>query len=269
MEKQPKVTFLISIYNTPKEQLRTAINSVLNQTYENYDILIINDGTKDDSLEIIKSYNSDKIKIINNENNIGLEKSLNKGIKEINSEYIARMDTDDISHNDRLQKQIEFAKLHPEYSVIATKVNIFDDNGIYGMTKISGKIEKRDLLFGTPFIHPSMLIKTEDIKNIGGYPLFHRCEDYAMIMELYSNGKKGYIMSEILLDYRMDKTGYKKRKMKDRLIEVKVRWIYFRKMNIPFYQYFYVLKPILLMIIPRKMVMNYHQNKFKKEDNNE
>ena len=96
--------------------------------------------------------------------------------------------------------------------------------------------------------------------------MYHRCEDYAMEMQLYSYGKKGYIMPEILLDYRMDKNGYNKRKLKDRIIEMKVRCIYFYKMKIPFYKYYYALKPILLMIIPKKIMMKYHQKKFKKED---
>ena len=165
MERKPKVTFLISMYNIPGNQLISAIESVLNQTYKNFDILIIDDGTKDNSVQIINSYKSDKIRIIHNEKNIGLEKSLNKGIQEIKSKYIARMDTDDISHLDRIEKQVEFAEKHPEYSIITTRVNLFDDNGIYGSTKITGEIKKEDLLFGTPFIHPSMLIRTNDIKK--------------------------------------------------------------------------------------------------------
>lgn len=265
---EPKVTFLISVYNTPENQLRLAIESVLAQDYKNYDILIIDDGAKDNSVQIINSFKSDKIKIIHNNGNLGLEKSLNKGIDNISSKYIARMDTDDVCLPNRLKEQVDFAEKHTEYSIIGTAVNLFDENGIYGQTKKTGEIRKDDLLFGTPFIHPSMLIRTEDIKSIGGYPLFHRCEDYAMVMEMYSNGKKGYIMPEILLNYRMDKNGYNKRKFKDRLIEVKVKWIYFRKMKIPVYKYFYIFKPLLLIIIPKKLIMKYHQKKFKKEDKN-
>lgn len=269
MKQEPKVTFLISMYNTNKDQLEQAIKSVLTQDYNNYDILIIDDGSDDGSLQLVENFHSEKINIICNEKNIGLEKSLNKGIYNISSKYIARMDTDDICFPERLKKQVNFAENNPEYSIVSSSVNFFDENGIYGTTKKTGEIKKEDLLFGTPFIHPSMLIKTDDIKAIGGYPLFHRCEDYAMVMELYSNGKKGYIMPDVLLNYRMDKNGYKKRKAKDRLIEVKVRWIYFRKMRIPIYKYLYIIKPLLLIILPKRLVMKYHQKKFKKEEENE
>lgn len=262
---KPRVTFLISVYNGNEHQLRKAIESVINQTYDNYEILIIDDGATDNSIKIIESYKCDKIKIIHNEKNLGLEKSLNKGLEYIDTPYIARMDTDDISHQDRLEKQVEFAEMHPEYAIIASKVNIFDDNGIYGCSNIEGVIKDKDLLFGTPFVHPSMLIRTKDIKEIGGYPLFHRCEDYAMVMKMYSNGKKGYIMPEILLDYRMDKNGYNKRKIKDRFIECKVRKEFFKQMDIPWYRRYYIWKPILVAIIPKKAMICYHKNKFKKE----
>ena len=264
---EPKVTFLISVYNTPEDQLKLAIESVLSQEYKNYDVLIIDDGAKDNSVQIINNFKSDKIRIIHNVQNLGLEKSLNKGIENISSKYIARMDTDDICLPNRLKKQVEFAEEHPEYSIISTTVNLFDENGIYGQTKKCGEIKKEDLLFGTPFIHPSMLIRTEDIKEVGGYPLFHRCEDYAMVMKMYSNGKKGYIMPEILLNYRMDKNGYNKRKMKDRFIECRVRKAFFKQMNIPWYKRYYIWKPILAVLIPKKIMIRYHQMKFKKEVN--
>lgn len=262
---KPKVTFLISVYNGNEEQLKKAIESVIHQTYDNYEILIIDDGATDNSIKIIEAYACDKIKILHNEKNMGLEKSLNKGVNYIQTPYIARMDTDDIAHIDRLEKQVAFAEKHPEYAIIGSKVNMFDNEGIYGCSKIEGEIQKEDLLFGTPFVHPSMLMRTKDIKEIGGYPLFHRCEDYAMVMKMYSMGKKGYIMPEILLDYRMDKNGYNKRKIKDRFIECKARKTFFKQMGIPWYKRYYIWKPLLVALIPKNVMIRYHQNKFKKE----
>lgn len=123
MKQEPKVTFLISMYNTNKDQLEQAIKSVLTQDYNNYDILIIDDGSDDGSLQLVENFHSEKINIICNEKNIGLEKSLNKGIYNISSKYIARMDTDDICFPERLKKQVNFAENNPEYSIVSSSVN--------------------------------------------------------------------------------------------------------------------------------------------------
>ena len=82
-----------------------------------------------------------------------------------------------------------------------------------------------------------------------------------MAMEMYANGYKGYVMEDILLDYRMNTTGYKKKKFKYRLLEFKIRWHYFRKLKLKFYQYIYCFKPILVGLFPKKMLQTYHKNK--------
>lgn len=132
-----------------------------------------------------------------------------------------------------------------------------------GENKKVGEIKKEDFLFGTPFIHPTLIIKKEDILNVGGYPLYNRCEDYAMEMELYCNNYKGYIMNEILMKYRMDDNGYKKKKFKFRIIEIKTRLKYFSKMRIRWYNYIYVIKPLVVGIVPKKLLKKYHENKLK------
>lgn len=106
-----------------------------------------------------------------------------------------------------------------------------------------------------------MIIKTKDIKSIGGYPNYRRGQDYAMAMEMYANGYKGYILKDILIDYRMNTEGYKKKKFKYRLLEFKIRWHYFNKLKIKKYNYIYCFKPILVGLIPKKMLHIYQKNK--------
>lgn len=264
MKDKEKVTVLMSEYNTKREQLKQAVESILNQTYDNFEFIIIDDCSYKENIELIQSYKDDRIRLIKNEKNIGLAASLNKGISLATTNYIIRMDTDDISKMDRIEKQMDFAKSNPQYSIISGRANFFDDNGIYYTTKDNGEISKNDLIKGTPFVHPTMLIKKNDIQKIGGYPLYRRCQDYAMTMNMYANGFKGYIMNDILLDYRMDNDGYKKKKIRYRILESKIRFHYYKKLKINIFQYVYCVKPIVAGLIPKRLMQYYQKNKFKK-----
>lgn len=264
MEDNIEVTVLMSVYNTNIEQLRESIESILNQTYKNFEFLIIDDGEKEECINYIKQCNDSRIKLIKNNENIGLAKSLNKGLNLARGKYIVRMDSDDISYPNRIKKQLKFIKENPKYSVVSTRAEIFDENGIYGKTYKYGEIDKKDLIKGTPFIHPTMIINKNILKKIGGYPEYRRCQDYAMIMNMYAHGYKGYIINQVLLKYRMDKNGYKKKKFKYRIMEIKIRFKYFRKMKIDFLSYIYVLKPVLVGCVPKKILEKYHRIKLKK-----
>ena len=125
--KNPKVAVLMSVYNGEK-YLREAINSILSQTFNDFEFLIINDGSTDGTADILKSYTDSRIKIINNEKNIGLTKSLNKGLKIAKGEYIARQDADDISMPERLKEEVAFLEIHKDYAVVGTFVKILNEN---------------------------------------------------------------------------------------------------------------------------------------------
>ena len=125
--KNPKVTVLMSVYNGEK-YLQEAIDSILEQTFKDFEFLIINDGSTDKTGEILESYHDLRIKIINNEKNIGLTKSLNKGLKLARGEYIARQDADDISMPERLEKEVEFLETHQDYAVVGAFAKIINKN---------------------------------------------------------------------------------------------------------------------------------------------
>ena len=259
-----KVSILMSMYNTPIEQLKQSIESILNQTYTNFEFIIIDDCSTGDEVKTVLEYNDSRIKLIKNKKNLGLPKSLNKGLKYITTNYIFRMDTDDIAHLDRIEKQIKFIQDN-DYDLVCSRINYFDESGIYGRSKKFGDINIDDMLFGTPFAHPSMVIKKSILESIGGYPCYTRCEDYAMELQLYANGYKGYIMEEPLLDYRLDNNNYKKKRFKDRLIEVKMKRKYFKLNKISFPKNLYIYKPLVAGIIPSGVMKKYHDRKFGKE----
>ena len=245
MNKKPLISVVMPVYNTPVKYLKESIDSILLQTYKNFEFIIIDDGTTKEEVELIKSYKDKRIRLYHNEKNIGLAKSINKGVELANSKYIMRMDSDDIAYPERFDKQMDFALKNPQYAMIGTCASFFTENNeVVTETSSKGEIEKKDFLVGTPIIHPTLLIKKEALEKIGGYPIYRRCEDYAMQLEMYCNKYRGYIMKDVLMKIRRTNS-YKKRSLKNRLESCGVRWKYFRKMKIKWYEYIWILKPLV------------------------
>lgn len=185
--KDSKVTVLMSVYNGEK-YLREAIDSILNQTFRDFEFLIINDGSTDRTMEILESYNDPRIKIINNERNIGLTKSLNKGLKMARGEYIARMDADDVSMPDRLKKQVDFLDDHQDYAVVGTFVKILNkDSEVICLlerpiedTEIRGFLKRDNCI-----AHGSVMIRKTCLLDVGLYDeLMERSQDYELWLRL-------------------------------------------------------------------------------------
>ncbi|MFH1712580.1 MAG: glycosyltransferase, partial [Candidatus Jacksonbacteria bacterium] len=159
INEKPNITVLMPVYNGEK-YLKEAIESILNQTFVDFEFLIINDGSTDNSEKITKSYKDTRIKLINNEINLGLIKTLNKGLDLANGKYIARMDQDDISLPNRLKIQVNFMDKHPEIGVSgAWAKTIGGNNKKYIKNYSDFEKIKTTSLFKSILIHPSVIIK--------------------------------------------------------------------------------------------------------------
>ena len=121
------VSVIMPNYNTPEEYLRAAMESILSQTYSNFEFIIVDDGSTDDSPSIIKSYQDDRIIFIKNEKNLGITKSLNIALARATGEFVARMDADDISLPQRLERQVHYMREHTDVVVCGTYVSCFGD----------------------------------------------------------------------------------------------------------------------------------------------
>lgn len=124
----PQVTVLLPVYNGEK-YIAQAIESILNQSFRNFELRIIDDGSKDSSVKIVQSYSDPRIRIVKNPQNLGLVQTLNRGITLIKSEYLARMDADDIALPDRLEKQLLFMQARPEVGLLGGAIQLVDENG--------------------------------------------------------------------------------------------------------------------------------------------
>lgn len=192
MNQKPKVTFLIPCYNTEK-YLIEALECIVNQTYENLEIILIDDGSTDNTLRLLKKYEQrdSRIRLYKNETNIGLIKTLNKGIELATGEYIARFDADDLIGLDRIEKQIEIIIKNNNIDLITSYVNYITPSG-----KFHSKVEsfycytfnsiKFLNLFECPLVHAGMLIKSSILKQQKyTYDISYlHIEDYKLFSEL-------------------------------------------------------------------------------------
>jgi len=169
----PVISVIMPVYNA-KEFLSEAINSILDQTFSNLEFIIIDDYSSDGSSEIINKFanQDDRIVSIKNNINLGVTKSLNKGINLSRGKYIARMDADDISFPDRFSIQIEYLESHPETGVLGTGLFYINESGqITGRSIMPNSTDliRWLLLFDSCLIHPSVLIRSDLLKSNGGY----------------------------------------------------------------------------------------------------
>jgi glycosyltransferase involved in cell wall biosynthesis len=197
---KPLVTILMPVYNAERF-LREAVDSILNQTLNNFEFLIIDDGSSDSSLEIIRSYSDPRIRLIQNEKNIGISTTLNKGINLASADFIARMDADDISYPERLQKQYDYLKTHPDCALLSTQARIITEDGQEKyIDDTDGNYYYYILTFSSPIFHSSVMYRKDAVLDVGMYSAPYS-EDFELFWQL-TRKYKLYNLPEVLLDYR-------------------------------------------------------------------
>ena len=189
--KQPKVSVVMSVYNGEK-YLEEAIDSILNQTFEDFEFIIIDDGSTDRTLRIIKGYKDPRIVLISRENR-GLVKSLNEGIEKAKGEYIARMDADDISMKDRLKKQVDFLDNDKRVVLLGSSMGVLYSKSkqIVNHFVLLGDTELRaEMFIRCPFVHGSTMYRRSSAVDAGLYNSnYWPAEDYHFWLRLSMIGK--------------------------------------------------------------------------------
>lgn len=218
----PRITVLMGIYNCAPT-LAEALDSLLAQTYQGFKVVMCDDGSSDNTLQVAQEYASkypDKFILIRNERNMKLAATLNHCLEYADTEYCARMDGDDISVPHRFETEIKFLDEHPEYALVSCPMIYFDENGDYliGSPRIQVPT-KETFKYGTPFCHAPVLMRTDILNSLGGYtaePWVERVEDYYLWYKFYKAGHKGFNLNEPLYKMRNDKNAFSRRKAKDR-----------------------------------------------------
>lgn len=195
----PKISVVMPVYNTKEEWLREAIESILNQSYKDFEFIIIDDGSNKSIEPVVNSYNDDRIVFIR-QNNQGIARSLNSGFKIAKGEYIARMDSDDISMPERFEKQVTFLDNNPQITVLGSWFETFPKKEIYKHPKNPKYL---DFTKFCCIAHPSVMLRRSVFEKFNlTYNPNYKCEDY----ELWSRAVRildFYNLQEVLLKYRV------------------------------------------------------------------
>lgn len=166
----PDISIILPVYNGSL-YLREAVDSILRQSFEDFELIIIDDGSSDNSAEIILSYADPRIRFYR-QKNVGLAATLNRGIALSTGKYIARQDQDDVSLPERLARQVDFLEVHPDYGMVGTWASILEDRKETGRAHRHPEDDLRlrfALMFDNPFVHSSVMVRRALLEKVGGY----------------------------------------------------------------------------------------------------
>jgi glycosyltransferase involved in cell wall biosynthesis len=203
----PAVSVLMAVYSG-REYLRESVQSILDQSFTDFEFIIIDDGSKDGSPNIVRDFAQKDARVqLITQDNMGLTRSLNKGINLARGRYLARMDSDDIALPLRFQKQVEFLDSHPDHVMVGSQVLLIDPDGDPLCEKAQTQygheaIEAALLDKGWPLVHPAVMIRMQTLRDIGGYDERYRTnQDHDLFIRLCERGKVENL-PQVLLQYR-------------------------------------------------------------------
>lgn len=201
----PKISIIMPV-NNGLPFLKAAVESILNQSFKDFEFIIVEDSSTDRSLEYLKSIRDKRVKILKNPKNMGVAKSLNRALRAASGQYIARMDADDTSLPQRLQTQLKFMINHPQVDICGSWVNIINKKGqLVGNKKPVTEYNqiKKALSWYSPVIHPTFFAKRKFYEGIKGYDQnFDLAEDYELLVRAKDRFKIANV-PEVLLNLRI------------------------------------------------------------------
>ena len=213
MEEQtskPKISVIMPVYNADR-YLDKSIQSILNQTFKDFEFIIVNDCSKDNSKEIIEKYKKKdkRIILINNSKNLGVQKALNRGLRVAKGKYIARMDGDDISHPERIEKQFNYLERNNHIFLVGSSAIVINEmNGKIGLLSKYDNIRKtkRKLLKSNTLVHPSIMFR--NTQEFFYREKFKSSEDYDFYLRILSSGRAISNIETPLVKYRISRDSF-------------------------------------------------------------
>lgn len=267
----PQVSVIMGIYNC-ESTLKVALDSLLAQTFQDFEVIMCDDGSKDNTIQIAQQYVDnypDKFILLKNDKNLGLNKTLNKCLAVAKGEYVARMDGDDISLPTRFEKEIKTLDMHPEFALVGTAMIHFDESGDWKTSRVIEYPTKMDFIKYSPFFnHATCIIRKSVFLEVGGYSEDKRTlrfEDCDLWYKIYAHGYKGLNLKEPLYKMRDDINAFKRKTFKSRLNAIYVQYTGYKMNKMPLYTYLYIIKNfiknVILGLMPQKLYIYLHKNK--------
>lgn len=279
MDTSKKISILMGIYNCAPT-LREAIDSIIAQTYDNWEFIICDDGSKDESHAIALEYaakDPKRFRIIQNEKNLGLNATLNKCLRLADGAYVARMDGDDLCEPDRFEKLAAVLNDHPEYAIVSSHMTTFDESGTWGLVRTKETPQIRDFPTTVPmFCHAPCMIRRAAFLDVEGYtedPRLLRVEDYHLWYKFYAKGYRGYNIQEALYHMRDDRNATRRRNAKARMNGIYATFVGFRMVKLPAWMYVYAVKNAVVetikILMPDAMYEYFHKKRLRNMQNQE
>ena len=264
----PKISVIMGIYNCAGT-LEEAVGCILAQTVQDWELVMCDDGSTDETFEVaarLQQAYPEKIKLLQNERNRGLNATLNRCLAAAAGDYIARMDGDDRCDPARFEKELSVLESEPQISIVSSDMEFFDESGVWGITTQKEYPMPGDLARGTPFCHAPCMVRKSAFDAVGGYSegkWLLRVEDYHLWVKMYEAGLRGKNIALPLYQMRDDRSAYNRRKFRFRLNEVYVRYLAVKKLRLPVSSYVFVLRPILVGLLPQGVYDRLHKWRLK------
>ncbi len=260
-----EISVLMSVYNGDVF-LRTALESILAQTFSDFECIIIDDASTDKTAEILSEYarRDARIQVFRNTVNLGLTASLNIGLSHCKGNYIARMDADDISASERFMTQYWFMEEHPDVAVSGTCVGVIDENGkILGEKNLALSYEdiKSKMLFNNQFIHSTLFFRADIVRAAAYDERFKKSQDYELMLRLCSRYPV-VNLKEKLVQFRLHSDSLSWTSRAQQKYAIFARWLAITKYHFPFLKgSFHIIARVLWMLVPKKLKMMYKKKK--------
>ena len=268
MNNKPLISVLMGAYNCAST-VEEAVECIIKQTYTNWELIICDDNSSDNTFEVLTSLaeKDSRIVILKNEKNLTLAPTLNRCLEVAKGEYIARMDGDDVCSEFRFEKELEFLQNNSEYALVSCHMEVYDENGTFGVIKHKETPALKDFLKRSQFCHAGCMMRASVLRELGGYSEsadFCRVEDYDLWVRMYIAGYVGYNLQEVLYSMRDDRNAVRRRTFKNRKNESRVIMKVCKEGKLPFYLRVYALVPIIKWLVPSFIYKILHKKKTNK-----
>ncbi len=267
MSGEGKISVLMGICNC-EDTLGAAIESILGQTYDNWELILCDDASTDGTWEVAERYRAqypDKIRLLRNDTHRFLAYSLNRCLEAADGEFAARMDGDDVSLPTRFEKQIAFLKEHKNIALVGTAMRRFDDDGLCGaIDRREAFPDHRSIHRGTPFNHATVMARKCVYDALGGYTVLPRTErgqDLDLWARFFKAGYRGANLSEVLYKVREGKAAFRRRTAHVRWITCKTKCYAYRLLGYPWYWYWKPIAELAKILVPSGVIRWLHKRK--------
>jgi len=250
---KPKISVVMPVHNN-EQFIKEAITSILKQSYSNFELIIVDDGSTDKSNKIIASFSDKRIKIIRNKQNLGLTRSINIALKEATGNFLARMDGDDVSYPERFELQLKAFRERKDLFLVGAQADLIKENGEkIKTTNMPTDYEslRKVVIRYNPFIHPTLMFRRLLLEEIGFYnENFRYAQDYDFILRALKNHRCQNLDQPLLALRLTTRSTSLARHRQQQLTALLIRLRAVFKYHYPWYNLFFLIKPLVSVFIP-------------------